>query len=274
MQQEAEIHEGDTVEVDLTEHEGDIVKLDEAPPAPPCNVMLDLETWGTGNNALVVSIGACKFDGDTILDRFYVAIDPVSAQAFGLEIDASTILWWLDPAQDEARRNWLGQEKIDLASAITGFDMWCKESPGVMAIWGNGATFDNVILRSAFKAVGQEYPVRFWGDQCYRTVKNAHPSTSIQREGVHHNALDDAISQAKHLQAIWRSQQQDDLRAMLERAQQQFTFYAEQHRAKSDPSSPTFVGHTLQKQALEKADVNEALALEIRYLLDGGPNAA
>jgi hypothetical protein len=248
MQQEAEIHEGDTVEVDLTEHEADIVKLEEAPPAPPCNVMLDLETWGTGNNALTVSIGACKFDGDTILDRFHVAIDPVSAQAFGLEIDASTILWWLDPAQDEARRNWLSQEKIDLASAITGFDMWCKESPGVMAIWGNGATFDNVILRSAFKAVGQEYPVRFWGDQCYRTVKNR-SHIKIVREGVHHNALDDAISQAKHLQAIWREDASN--MALLQMSAEQFRFYEKQHRAKGTP------------EADGKAEVNRELAEKI-----------
>jgi hypothetical protein len=75
-----------------------------------------------------------------------------------------------------------------------------------LAIWGNGSTFDNVILRSAFAAAGLEYPVRFWADQCYRTKKNEAPGVPMIREGQHHKALDDAISQAKHLQAIWRSE--------------------------------------------------------------------
>lgn len=197
--------EGAAIKVDLTEHESDIVAPDEA-PAPPAHVMLDLETWGTGNKALIVSIGACKFDEDRILDRFHVAVDPVSAQAHGLEIDASTILWWLSSERDEARRNWLAQDRVDLGSALLGFHDWCKTGPEAAAIWGNGATFDNVILRSAFAATGQDYPVRFWQDQCYRTVKNHAPGVELIREGTHHNALDDAVSQAKHLQAIWRGQ--------------------------------------------------------------------
>jgi hypothetical protein len=101
--------------------------------------------------------------------------------------------------------------------------MWCKHQPSVLTIWGNGSTFDNVILRSAFAAAGLEYPVRFWADQCYRTKKNEFPTVPLVREGTHHKALDDAISQAKHLQAIWRSEDQTPLRDMLERAQQQFT---------------------------------------------------
>lgn len=190
----------DAVVID-TGVEAEIVKA----PQPPCHAMLDLETWGTGNRALPVSIGACKFDANDIIDKFHVAIDPVSAQAHGLEIDAETILWWFDPGRDEARRNWLAQERVDIVSALLGFQLWCAEGRGVVTMWGNGSTFDNVILRSAFAATGQEYPVRFWQDQCYRTLKYRAPEVELVREGVHHNALDDAISQAKHLQAILKT---------------------------------------------------------------------
>jgi hypothetical protein len=231
-------------------------------PLPPCHVMLDLETWGTGNKAVIVSIGACKFDRDNILDAFHVGVDPKSCQTLGLEIDANTVLWWMDPKQREALDAWLQLERIDLASALVGFDLWCKNMPAIAAIWGNGSTFDNVILRSGFEAAGLEYPVRFWADQCYRTKKNEAPDVPLIREGQHHKALDDAISQAKHLQAIWRSEDPTRMREMLERSQQQFTFYAEQHRAKLTP------------EADEKAEVNESLALEIRAILDGEPNEA
>jgi hypothetical protein len=166
------------------------------------HVMTDIETWGNGNKALVVSLGAVKFTRDAILDRFHVGIDPRSAQALGLDIDADTILWWFDKERDEARHSWLALEKVDLASALMGFDLWCKGGQPAQAIWGNGSTFDNVILRSACAAAGIEYPVPFWGDQCYRTMKYRAPDVKLVREGVHHNALDDAMSQAKHLQAI------------------------------------------------------------------------
>jgi exodeoxyribonuclease VIII len=42
----------------------------------------------------------------------------------------------------------------------------------------------------------------FWKDRCYRTIKNCYPDVPFDRRGTHHNALDDARSQALHLIAI------------------------------------------------------------------------
>lgn len=182
------------------------------------HVMVDLETWGNGNNALPVSIGAVKFDATTILDRFHVGIDPVSAQKFKLDIDAETMLWWLDPERADARKQWLQLEKVDLPTALEGFRLWLENVPGdevplpddrvphkfgePLQLWGNGATFDNIIMRSAYSAIGEDTPWRFWMDRCYRTMKNMCPEIKLQRIGTHHNALDDAESQAVHLQQI------------------------------------------------------------------------
>lgn len=193
-------HQETPIEVDITAVDEAVAEV----PLPPAHVMLDLETWGCGNKAAPVSIGACKFDANDILDRFHVAIDPGSCSYYGLDFDASTLLWWFDPERAEARTNWLAQERVELSSALLGFSMWLGEGHQVVSIWGNGSTFDNVILRSAYEATGQEYPVKFWQDQCYRTLKHRAPQVQLVREGVHHNALDDAVSQAKHLQAIVR----------------------------------------------------------------------
>lgn len=225
---------------------------------PPSHIMLDLETWGTGNKAVPVSIGAVRFDANEILDRFHVAIDPASCQLHGLEMDASTILWWLDPERDEARRDWLRMERVDLGSALNGFALWVQSAP-TLAIWGNGSTFDNVILRGAYAAAGLDYPVKFRQDYCYRTMK-AQSAVTMVREGTHHNALDDALSQAKHLQAIWREQDTSGYRSMLEKCASQFHFYEAQHRAKGTP------------EADDKAKVNAGFVTDIRQLLDGGPN--
>jgi DNA polymerase III epsilon subunit-like protein len=164
------------------------------------HVMLDLETWGTGPDAAIVSIGACIFvpTTDEIVDRFHVAIDPVSNQEFGRKTDALTILWWMHSDRDVARKRWLDADKVDLWTALEGFGQWCPNAP----VWGNGATFDNVILSSAYKTVGLDQPWKFWHDRCYRTLKGLAPAIKLVREGDHHDALDDAVSQAKHMQAI------------------------------------------------------------------------
>ena len=163
------------------------------------HVMLDLETFGNGNDAAIISIGAVKFNEAEILDEFHVGVDPATCQAVGLKIDASTVLWWLDNERQAARDAMYVLEKVDLGSALAGFSDWFgDEKP----IWGNGATFDNVILRSAYRACGLDYPSRFWLDRCYRTVKSLAPGIELVREGTHHDACDDARCQAKHLQAI------------------------------------------------------------------------
>jgi hypothetical protein len=67
-----------------------------------------------------------------------------------------------------------------------------------MRLWGNGASFDNAILAHAYARCGATPPWKFWNDRCYRTVA-ALTATPRQQGGTHHNALDDARSQAEHL---------------------------------------------------------------------------
>lgn len=164
------------------------------------HIMVDIETLGNGNDAAILSIGACKFNATEILDKFHVAVDPESSTAYGLKMDASTVMWWLHADRAAAREVLLSHPTVDLPSALHGFATWV--GPDSVPMWGNGATFDNVILRSAYRAAGEEYPVRFWDDRCYRTMKNMAPDIKIVREGTYHDALDDAVNQAKHLQRI------------------------------------------------------------------------
>lgn len=172
------------------------------------HVMVDIETLGKGPNAALLSLGAVKFDTEKlgIEADFYTMINPESCQDFGLDIDASTVMWWMDPEQSLAREAYMAHkaDQLDLPTALEGFASWINygEPTGVKAVWGNGATFDNVILRNAFDAIGGECPWEFWQDRCYRTVKNLRKDIPMKREGQHHNALDDARSQALHLQTI------------------------------------------------------------------------
>lgn len=160
------------------------------------NVMVDLETLGKGPNAVIVSIGAAKFDALTGVseDTFYVVVDPETSVAAGLEMDASTVVWWMSQRED-ARKVFQDPTMIPLEAALTRFSAWYPEGA---ALWGNGASFDNTILANAYSKTGITSPWKFWDDRCYRTLKNLSPALYHERMGTHHNALDDAIFQAEH----------------------------------------------------------------------------
>lgn len=188
------------------------------------HVMVDIETWGTGSNAMPVSIGAAKFNNDTILDKFEVGIDPADFVQYGRTIDASTIMWWMSEKQRPALDYWLALPKVDLYSAVRGFADWCAiETPvfdtpdgkptgqGVempvmvlelASLWGYGATFDNVILENAAKACRIDWPFDHRSNECFRTLRKRFPDVEHEFVGTAHSAVDDALNQALHLQKI------------------------------------------------------------------------
>lgn len=158
-------------------------------------IMLDIETLATGTNAAITSIGAVKFGGGEILDSFYYRVDLDSCMNYGLEIHPNTIMWWMSQS-DDARSELTNSDTTDIVLALEWFSLFAGEDAEV---WGNGATFDNVNLRNAYEKCGLKTPWSFRKDMCYRTIKNLYPDIKLEREGTHHNALDDAKSQAIHL---------------------------------------------------------------------------
>lgn len=161
-------------------------------------IMLDLETLGKRPGSVIVAIGAVEFGGGEILSRFYKRIDVESCIAAGLTMDCSTVMWWLQ--QDDAARMEITKPGEPLLEVLEMFCLWlgCDDAE----IWGNGAAFDNVLLAAAYEHAGMELPWKYSNDRCYRTMKNMHPEIQMARSGTHHNALDDAESQALHLMAI------------------------------------------------------------------------
>lgn len=171
------------------------------------DIMLDLETAGQGPDAAIVAIGAVQFDRDagTIGERFYAPVDLASAVAAGGIIDPSTVSWWL--RQSDAARGELTRPALQIGSALDAFATWLRRlgDPDMAEVWGNGAAFDNVILVNAYERLGQPAPWKFWNDRCYRSFKAVFPMVKIERTGTHHNALDDAEHQARHLIEIFRA---------------------------------------------------------------------
>ena len=171
------------------------------------HLMLDLETLGTRLNAPIVSIGAVFFDitNATIGEHFYIVIDLNSSAQHGT-IDADTVKWWMRQS-DSARLVFNDTSAVSLVEALKQFSNFivANSSYNSVKVWGNGINFDNMILREAYYQVGMSPPWRYVNDRDVRTIVDlAHDITGIDvkatlRSGVAHNALDDAIHQAKYV---------------------------------------------------------------------------
>jgi exodeoxyribonuclease VIII len=164
------------------------------------HIMIDLETMGTRPDAPIVAIGAVAFNAHGVHDTLYRLVSLHSAVRSGAVIDPSTVMWWLE--QGDAARAALQDKQNDAAGikdALQDFVQFvCSYGDELKGVWGNGATFDNVIMHESGKRCG--VPMwEFWKDKCYRTVKGMYPDVKMERNGTHHNALDDARSQALHL---------------------------------------------------------------------------
>jgi len=160
--------------------------------------MLDLETLGVRPGSVLLAIGAVKFNDKGISDRFYERIDVASSTAVGMVMDPSTVMWWL--RQSDSARAEVTKPGKPLAQVLTAFTQWLNSTE--LEIWGNGAAFDNVLLRAAYDRAKMPHPWVFTKDRCYRTLKSLYPHVPMERTGTHHNALNDAESQALHTIAI------------------------------------------------------------------------
>lgn len=162
---------------------------------------IDLETLGTRYNAPVLSIGVVQFDPDTgkLGAEFYREIDIHSALKAG-QVNGSTLAWWAQQSE-KARRVFGSDNKVSLATVLDELSTWLRGKDMTPKVWGNGAGFDITILEHAYDngCVGLKEAWHFTNIRDMRTlVEDAQLRNDEwpKREGVHHNALDDAKYQA------------------------------------------------------------------------------
>ena len=156
--------------------------------------MIDLETLDIKPTAAIISIGAVAFDRNGLGNSFYSIVDGNTSTAAGMTISQDTINWWKNQSE-EAQSIFHSPDKTTIQNALTAFGQWL---PHNCKLWGNGAAFDNAVLSNAYSVCGMGQPWRFWNDRCYRTLSSFTKNKRVQ-SGTHHNALDDAKSQAQHM---------------------------------------------------------------------------
>lgn len=159
---------------------------------------------GLPPDGAIVSLGACFFDYEKceIGPKFHRPVHLATSVGLGMKIEPATVLWWLRQSADAQAA--ISFNLNDIRVVLDEFRAFINEhsrEPDVRP-WGHGASFDLTILSTAYKLAGQDTPWRFGRERCFRTFRNWYghvvPYEPEKREGVHHNALDDAVFQAEH----------------------------------------------------------------------------
>ncbi len=188
------------------------------------DVSVDLETWGVGSNAAIVSIGAVAFDPITgyvpeienpdfieAENIFYKRVDLSTSASPGI-IEPKTVEWWLQQS-DEARAALVVEPRFRLEVVLSEFADWIERINSTagawdteFSLWSRGPLFDERLLREAFIRAEEKFPVHFpvhfLASRCHRTemasaIRLGWDPKSIEKNVNKHDALADAAHQAK-----------------------------------------------------------------------------
>lgn len=174
------------------------------------DVMLDLETFGTGPSAAIIQIGACKFDSrlhdDVQDDGFRVEVSLQSSILAGMEIEADTVLWW-----SKQERTTIGQTAaVTLEQALKAFCNWWPaeldpDNP-VHIVWSHGLSFDVPIMDFAFRLFDMKAPWSYRNQRDTRTLFALASALGWQKPQTPtaHDGLQDAVDQAFQVQQAMR----------------------------------------------------------------------
>lgn len=174
------------------------------------DIMIDIETLGTGPDACIITIAAQVFDPlqrthDWASSRwFYARIDPESQHDRRIQED--TLAWWgLQPQhiQDEAFGD---HPRVPLMQALKdlGKMIWHSNR-----FWANGPTFDANILEHAYKQAGINLPWKYYIVRDTRTVYSLWPD--LPKPPATHNALEDCRRQ---IEMLWSTLEHFDIKEL------------------------------------------------------------
>src|SRR5690625_1851360 len=162
------------------------------------DVMTDIETLGTGDNATVFQISAIAFD---IRTGQYLNDVPVFNQVADiaknkeLNVDGSTLKWWLN-TDKELLTKLINSGKNSSENILIMFHKWLTGlgNKKDVYLWGNGILFDNRIIKAQFENIGLTYPIFYRNDRDVRTILElASFKTGLTEREIKDSVADDSL---------------------------------------------------------------------------------
>lgn len=172
------------------------------------DIMIDIETLATGPRALILTIGAMKFDrnGSTLSnaaenEHFYERVN-YDVKNTDYDVDEKTYEWWNKQPLLVKQDALYCDDRIDLKVALTKLTEWIN---GSRYVWANGSVFDIVILEHAYRICELPIPWKFWDIRDVRTIMDVGSvyKKNLQITNAHH-ALHDCHWQIKAVQSAIR----------------------------------------------------------------------
>ena len=165
--------------------------------------MFDLETLDTKPSAVILSLGAVKFDPrqkglDPDTERLSLRheIDPQSTMVRTISDD--TIAWWATQSKEAQEAAFGDVNRVTVEDAIEQFHKFVWNSERV---WSQGS-FDVNIMEHLYTSIGKPYAWQYWQVRDSRTLFDFIDGNLDRTK--HHDAVEDAIAQAEAVQRALR----------------------------------------------------------------------
>lgn len=159
------------------------------------SLMIDLETLGNKPGSVIVQIGAVTFNKAGIEKEFVanVSYDYTSWNRY--KTDLSTIKWWME--QDKAIINSVFNAKVKWSLCRSLIELSSLKAD---FFWAKSTSFDFGLLENAFNIEDVKSSIDFRNIVDVRDIYNLNPGYHKHRGALNkHNALEDAIDQAKYV---------------------------------------------------------------------------
>ena len=172
------------------------------------DLMLDIETLGTGPGCVILSVAAVPFfkssdNPDQYRQVFQKNVDIESCLELGLTIDPATLHWWVQKAELFRK---LQQDTFALRGVLERLRVFIyTQCTDEVRVWGKGPSFDQAILRHAFALYKLPLPWKYSRERDVRTYLCGYEGLlkkHLPFEGTAHDPGDDAMHQIRSIHKV------------------------------------------------------------------------
>ena len=175
------------------------------------DLMIDLETLSTSNNAAILTMAAIKFDPHAdyrkvTVDQlppnqvFYKRIDLDSCLKIGLVTNDETINWWGTQPKEAQEEAFSEDNRMDISKAMRMLNSFAF---GIKQPWSHGSCFDLMIIEEVCRRLELGVRWNYYNIRDTRTLFDLGVDPKMPKADKHH-ALHDAFRQVIGVQNVMR----------------------------------------------------------------------
>ncbi|HCM1914623.1 TPA: 3'-5' exoribonuclease [Salmonella enterica subsp. salamae serovar 28:r:e,n,z15] len=178
------------------------------------NVMIDIETTGTGHHSAIVSADAAVFNvltGEVFAEEYIKFRWKEDCEICGGKIDAATVEWWLKKSAEARVELITCDDQLPPDDALMRLfefiQKYCDE--GSVYVWAKSPSFDLSLIKDAAErcCIPEDMiPWKFWNERDVRTIEALAAQFNFLlpygKADVPHHALQDVRGQIRNVSAV------------------------------------------------------------------------